>query len=74
MEWHAESRLGLLFSPIAWRPWRPWRLGGWFLVIEPPRTPRGRFSISHQRKIKNRKKILGDSSTISHCNLSKIMK
>jgi len=27
----AEVRSGLLFPPIAWR------LGGWFLVIEPPR-------------------------------------
>ena len=34
MEWHAESRFGQLASPI---PWRSWRLGGWFLVIEPPR-------------------------------------
>jgi len=30
----AEFRSGLLFFPIAWRSWR---LGGWFLVIEPPR-------------------------------------
>jgi len=58
MEWHAESRFGLLVSPIAWRPWR---LGGSMTRNQPPsapRTPRGRFSISHQRKIKNLKKIL----------------